>query len=64
VSENARSEWLHEFRRRVDVMILLAIAVAEDEGIHTSDFLDREFQHAIARLSERGFIEWVDDAKL
>jgi hypothetical protein len=64
VSENTRSAPLDEFRRRVDHVLLLAIAAAEDEGIHTSDFLDREFQDAIARLSKRGFIERDDDAEL
>jgi hypothetical protein len=40
-------------------VILLAIAAAGDKGIDLSDFLDREVLDALARLSERGFIELV-----
>ena len=49
------------FRERIDDVILFAIAAAGDEGIHVSDFLDREVLDALARLAERGFIERVDD---
>ena len=45
---------------RVDDVVLLAIAVAGNREIDISDFLDRDVLDALARLSERGFIERLD----
>jgi len=61
MSEDSRFDALDEFHKRIDDVILLAIAAAGDQGINVSDFLDREVLDALARLSERGFIERTDN---
>jgi len=60
MSEKSRFDPIAEFRKRIDEVILLAIASAGNKGIDISDFLDREVLDALARLSERGFIERLD----
>ena len=60
MSEESRFDPLDEFRKRIDDVILFAIAATGDKGVDISDFLDREVLDALARLSERGFIERVD----
>jgi len=60
MTEKGRFDPLVEFRKRIDEVILLAIAAAGNKGIDISDFLDREVLDTLARLSERGFIERLD----
>lgn len=45
------------FRERIDDTVILAVAAAVDEEIELEEFMEREFDDALARLSERGLIE-------